>query len=554
MFLPEIKVRNKTTMQYTSFLGLDERSKINDASFNDMLNMSSDEYPCLCPREARTVIADGFTKIQGAICPKYEDSEITAFTGVADNYFYYNGEKISNIRLLDGEKEIVDFYGRLCIFPDKVYYSYLPNSETGNIGTELLKMEKQMTISGAVFYSYIDKFGENYSAYIKKTGAGFDECFKTGDSVVISGSGDNDTFVLDSKFKYAASDEIVSVVVESAESDKLNIRCYSKTGELLKFKSNQTISADVTIKIAIPDMSHVCVHNNRLWGTGVSGEFIYSSKLGDPFSFNSFEGLSTDSWYSEVGTEGEFTGISSYKSAVIAFKRNYIHHIYGDTPSNFQLPKQISGGCISGRTISELDGVLYYLSDKGIMGYSGGNPYCISSNITRKYTGGSGGNDGTKYYLSLEHKLGTDVLVYDIRYETWHKEDNTKYIGFLTKDSQIYGYSSTTLEKLSGGSEVVEWSVTSKAFTHEDMRMKGFTRIYLRLDVPNGAEVNIFVMYDENRRFELVKTIKGTGFKTFRVPIRFRTCDSYRIKLSGKGRVIIHDIEKEVSQNGYMEG
>ena len=111
---------------------------------------------------------------------------------------------------------------------------------------------------------------------------------------------------------------------------------YTKNGSYGLFK-NTTDSNSVTIEISIPDISWACVHNNRLFGTGTNGEYIYASKLGDCFNFNSFRGLADDSWYSEIGTAGEFTGIVSYRTAVVAFKSNYIHHIYGDSPQKFFL-------------------------------------------------------------------------------------------------------------------------------------------------------------------------------------------------------------------------
>ena len=69
--------------------------------------------------------------ISAVTAPEYQPGSLDSFTGVAENYFYYKGSSVTNIKLLDGEKSIVDFNGNICIFPDKVYYRYLPDLTLG---------------------------------------------------------------------------------------------------------------------------------------------------------------------------------------------------------------------------------------------------------------------------------------------------------------------------------------------------------------------------------------------------------------------------------------
>ena len=63
----------------------------------------------------------------------------------------------------------MDFNGNICIFPDKVYYRYLPDPDTGEIGNELKKMGRQITVTDAKFYSSHNEIsGSIYCLYTEK--------------------------------------------------------------------------------------------------------------------------------------------------------------------------------------------------------------------------------------------------------------------------------------------------------------------------------------------------------------------------------------------------
>lgn len=526
-----------------NFFGYDERDKIDESQMAKMRNMSSDALPAMSPRKPRLHVCSqsGIT----AMCtPEYTPFDLTEFTGVAGGYFYYNGTKITNKQLSNTEKSIADFGGNICIFPDKVFYRYLPNPDTGEVEPILQDMNKSVSVSGAVFHSSLNKITGEYTAYIQKSGAGFDEVFSIGDSIIISGCSEaqNNTVVVQSRRKFAAADSIVSAVVNEATSSKLSLLMYTKRGEYALFK-NTADSNTVKIEISIPDMNHICVHANRLWGTSENGEYIYASKLGDCFNFNSFQGLEDDSWYSEIGTDGEFTGIVSYRTAVVAFKRNYIHHIYGDSPRNFSIPKQTYGGALDGRSIAEVGGALYYMSDNGFYEYTGGEPEKISSCIKTVYKRCCAGTDGKRYYACAELPGGgTELLVLDPMHGVWHKEDNTKFIAFVKHNEFLYGATSTDMYKFGDGTEDVDWCVVSKKFTLRDIDFKGVNAVYIRMDAPIGTEARVYTSCDEGG-FKPAGQICGSEFVVYRVPVRFEKCDSFRIMLEGNGNVVVHDIE-----------
>ena len=548
MLLPYFQAKENSRTQLKVFTGLDRRDKISDSSFTEMVNMTADSMPSIAPREARKLIAsvDGAT----TICPpEYTGGELSSFTGVRDTTFYYNGSAISG-ELTVGKKSIADFNGKICIFPDKVYYDYLPSVETGEISNALVSMEKKMTVTGASFYSSANAVTGEYTSYISLNSAGFDNNFRVGDSLVISGCSTekNNTKSVESRKDFASNEDIISVVVEAVSDNRMDVLLYNKNGEKVKF-TNAKETGDVTVKIAIPDMDNVCVHNNRLWGTAASGECIYASKLGDCTNFHSFQGLSDDSWYGTVGTGGNFTGICSYRTAVVAFKRGCIHHIYGDAPINYSMPKQTAGGCIDGRSICEIEGVLYYLSADGFKAYSGGEPYSISPNLVFNYVSCASGSDGRHYYASAAREDGErDVLVYTPDMDVWVREDDAAFEGFCTYNGGVYGIADGKMWKMKGGTEPVEWSVVSKRFTYDMIDHKGMSCIWLRMDVSDGASLKVSVSADGGKFTEFAH-IANCGFYVYRVPVRFCKCDSFRIKLEGIGKTVVHDIEI-ASHNG----
>lgn len=555
MPLTRINANENKRVQLKIFSGLDRRDKISDTALTEMVNMSPDAIPSLTPRKARRHIAE----VSGAvtICnPEYTGGELTSFTGVRENSFYYKGVKAEGAPLLDGAKSIADFNGRICIFPDKVYYDYLPDVETGEVSNRLVSMEKELSVTNAKFYSSYSEVTGEYTAYISASDAGFDTNFSIGDSIVISGCSNdaNNTKPIQSRRETASADSIVSVVVDGVSKNRMDVILYNKNGEKVKFK-NVTESGEITVKLAVPDMDHICVHNNRLWGTAVSGEYIYASRLGDCTNFYSFQGLGDDSWYSPVASAGGFTGICSYRTAVVAFKRGCIHHIYGDSPVNFSIPKQTFGGCIDGRSICEIGGVLYYLSQNGFCAYSGGEPYGISPQLKLKYVSCASGCDGRHYYAAATREDGaSDVLVYTPEADVWVREDDTPFSDFCTYNGSIYGIADGHMWRLDGGDEVTPWCVISKRFTYDIMEHKGLSCMWLRMDLDDDATVEVSVSRDGGDFISCGKIKGGKGFSVYRMPVRFGKCESFRIMLEGEGNAVIHDIEITTHNGGRVYG
>ncbi len=550
MYLPAAAQKSKNKkVDILSFFGYDQRNKIDDRELGEMLNMSSDAAPCLAPRKPRRHIAsaEGITAIT---LPEYSPGGLDSFTGVAGRRFWYKGKVVPGADLTDGEKSIVDFGGSICIFPDKMYYRYLPDPDTGEVRNELRPMARSVTITDPALNTYYDEIGGIYRASIRKTGADFDKVFKAGDSIVISGASmeSNNTFVADSRKKFASDTAIVSVVIKEVESDEISLLMHNKSGGYAFFDSCVN-RGPLKIETYIPDISCACVHNNRLFGASENGEYIYASKLGDCFNFTSFQGLGDDSWYSEVGTPGGFTAIVSYRSAVVAFKRDYIHHIYGDSPKNFSIPKQTLSGALDGKSVAEVGGVLYYMAADGFYEYSGGEPERISAPIKTIFKSCKSGTDGRSYFACATDRNGkSSLLVYNPKLNLWHREDDTRFVDFVRQGERLYGVTETDMYMLGDdeneSGEVIRWCVVSKKFTLDDFDFKSVNAVCIRLETGSETHIRVSFAADDDD-FRLCGEIEseGKGFLVHRVPVRLKKCDSFRVMLEGEGEAVVHDIE-----------
>ncbi|MBR5218509.1 MAG: hypothetical protein IKV89_02140 [Clostridia bacterium] len=541
--LPYINANENKTSKIIAFKGLDLRSKADSSTLSKEENISADSFPAISPRKSRKTVVEA-KNITFPISPQWDGSSLTDFTGIRDNAFYYRGKKIWGLKE-DIPRTLVDFNGKICVFPDKLFFDPVLADDA------LVRMERDITITHAQFYSRMDSVTGEYVAYIYKKDGGFTN-FRTGDSVVISGceTNENNTYTMDDDYSDASNDTIISAVVNASDYDRLDLLLYNKNGGKALFK-NCTDDGNITIKLSIPQMNNVCVHNNRLWGTSEDGKYIYASKLGDFLNFNSFQGLSDDSWYSMVGTPGKFTGICSYRSSVVAFKDQCIHHIYGDSPSNFSIPKQTEGGCIDGRSISELGGLLYYLSPKGFCTYNGGEPLCISPQITTQYTACVSGNDGKRYYTASYKKDGDcDVLVYDPTLNLWHREDDTPFISFFNYGLNFYGATKDCVFEFDTGDSPVEWFFETQPLTSNDSTQKGVNCLWLRADTNSDTEIEISISHDNCEFIKCSSLKKGEAFRCHRIPIRFKKCDSFKIRVEGRGKAVIHGLELFTYQGG----
>lgn len=554
-----IETKKNTQGQINSFYGLNRTENGSYNEFLDMLNMSSDRFPCLAPAKAtREVLTQN--NIRAVIAPKYtDDEEITSFTGVAGKTFYYMGTPDS-MKIPDGDVCLVDFNGRIiiCAYDSAndesimYYYGYTATDEA-----VVKRMEKGVyDITCSAYSSGDPDTDASVTNYLTSTGIDWTEYFSEGDSIFIEGfaNEENNTVQLDSRYQNASRTRAISCIVEKIDGSKLYFQMHNYLCETLVL-TKELSKSGVSVYTQIPTMNHVCIHNNRLWGTNPNGEYVYASKQGDCFNFNTFQGLANDSFYCEVGTPGGFVGIVSYRDNLVAFKRDYIHHIYGDKPSNFTMPKQLSDcGCIDIRSAVQIGTTLYFLGYGGFYAYVGGQPELISQKLDRKYKTAVAATDGQKYIVSCKSNDGDELLVYDTRYGLWHKEAYIEAVGSFRWHDMLYVATADKLLKY-GTQTPQKWECESAVIYDNVFDNKGMTELWIRAKIDEGAGIDVYTSEDGGDWLKR-STLEPQGLKVYRIPIRFINGEFYQYRLIGHGNAVIYDIERVVSSGGrqYRKG
>lgn len=500
------------------FKGYDHNLASGDGTLWDMENMSSDLYPLLSPRSRRYLVR--------TLQKPYGFYAKDGLYWVDGTGFYKDG--ILKGTVTEGKKQIVAVGSRVLIFPDKVYY----DDATGAFAN------MEATFTGAVTMQDGIYAGESAKANtIFAASANFEELFKAGDAVTISGCVNN------------PKNNTTIIIREVA-------------GHYLRFYENSfTIGttgaeASVTVKREVPDLDYVLENENRLWG--VKGDRVYASALGDPLNFNVFDGLSTDSFQVDVLSAGDFTGAVSFRGYPCFFKEENVYKAYGDKPSNFQLLGAASLGVekASGNSFGIAGEVLFYLSRAGVVAYTGGIPQSIAGAFgTDRYRNAVGGSDGVKYYVSMEDLAGKrSLFVYDTAVNLWHREDDLSALAFgyhnglycLDTDGRLWLFGDATEIPLEAKrEELIESFAEFGDFTENDPNKKGVTKLQIRAELEAGATLQIQMQFDSSGEWETVKEIFAGVKRSYYIPIIPRRCDHFRIKLNGKGDWRLYSLVRE---------
>lgn len=505
------------------FGGLDRRDGAKDGTICDMQNLTSDHYPVLAVREKRSGV--GRLGLPQGFCAwgklAWVDDGVFYFDGIAKGY-----------GLSAGQKRFAAIGSKIIILPDKCYYDYK---------ADVFGSLEAKWMGASLHFENGEIYEEEAAANtIRAEGVDWSKLFREGDAVTVSGCqvcpGNNKT-----------------AIIREIRGDVL--RFYENTWDFPEGEGYQE-TGQVTIARTLPDLRYLCENENRLWGC--DEDTIYCSKLGDPFNWNVYDGLSSDSWALTPGSPGSFTGCCSYKGYAVFFKEDRIYKIYGSAPSNFSATGTASLGLIDGDSLAVAGETLYYLGVNGIMSYAGGIPQLISEELgTTKYIRGTAGSDGLKYYISLQKEdLSREMLVYDTQRNLWHREDEMPVMNFARLDGELYFLVENGEVRCVGRSlarhdaeleeSEVAWVAEFGDLTEENANKKGLVRLQLRMELETGSDAAVLIQYDGDGIWHPLQRFMGENPKrSYVIPLIPRRCDHYRIRLEGRGGCKIYSMARE---------
>jgi hypothetical protein len=376
------------------------------------------------------------------------------------------------------------------------------------------------------------------TVYTRLEALGLGEGFGDYDVVQISGMS-YEAFNLAAATVYARGDDYIVIA----------------TGEIVDID----IGGDIEIRREAPELDAIVECGNRLWGYSNKTHEIRGSKLGDPTNWNSYLGISTDSYAATVGSVGDFTGICSYHGYVHFWKEDRMHRLYGTMPANFQLVEtQIRGvmqGC--GRSLCIVDEMLCYMSRDGMLRYDGSAPITLQEPLgDLKMTDVICGGHGSKLYVSCVTPDGPRMLAFDMRRGTWHMEDNVRAVGFgsteegdffLDSAGRLWGIdgAGSVLETADAADEVpFEWQAVTGDMMEQTSMIKVLRQLALRLEMERGARLAVDVMYNSDGKWIRVLDYATVQKKTVSLPILARECDHMALRYTGTGRTVLYALNK----------
>ena len=645
MSLPNLPAGDKFRREVrTEWGGINLNENAGDGELIEAMNMSSREYPLLATEKMCRENILGYH----LYAPFYYNGEGGVVAVTENNvttYKIYEQGQVRNAAVNITENKLLQI--RTAIMQDKLWI--FPSKQVYDFSTHTISSMESSFNSGNSTVVFRDGTlggvpAEGNTIYC--SGVDWASYFSVGDGVSISGSGipennktaiireiDGDELHFDENcfpdveayphlylyeslpagtyyfyttgsnwlgFTLGAGEEIPAGVMLELKSNSIEYQVPGSAPVTLACYTGTTPSgteitllppadaAHVKIERTVPSMDFICVNENRMWGC--KGDTIYASKLGNPYNWNVFDGLSTDSWTVETGVPGSFTGCCSFQGYPIFFKEGACYRVLGDEPKNFTLRRinVVGVAPYSDMSITEIRGRLYYVSIQGVMEWNGGDypsivslPLGYDPSVISEYTSGSdgnygasGGTDGNRYYLHCMYWKETNdsrpwrLLIYDPRFGTWHEQEQMnwpiwfvgdganwfmlkQYFDAVSRDrkTDVFEISAPWQAYSNIPEWVPDWRVTfadstrayKTALTGSESK-KGILRLLIRCRL--AGSMKVWISYDggdfeEAAEFsEMAKTSKV-------VPLILRRCDFWQLRLTGTGDAVIYSIAVE---------
>lgn len=582
MLYPALEEQGRTRIVTEVFGGYDHNLRILPGKWYDESGLTARYYPLFSQRDRRGVVTQ-LDEPMG-ICAKDRLLYIDGGT------VFYDGQPVEGVHVSTEPemlpKQIVSMGALAVIFPDKIFVNTQDLSYHGSLDavyeaedsvTVKLCMEDGTTYDGAVAGTeepeepangqlWIDTSGTPHvlrqwsasasmwldiaTTYVRVEAAGIGREYEAGDGVSVSGLSDGEDSSLIDMLNGA---HVLTAVGED----------YVVFIGLIDGEHTQT--GGVVVERRCPDLDFVTESGNRIWGCrygeadGENVNEIYACKLGDPRNWRSFAGVATDSYAVSVGTDGPFTGATTYGGLPMFFKEGCVHKIYGSTPSEYTMNTTMCRGVARGaeKSLAIVNERLYYMSRSDICTYDGSLPVGISDALGDvRYTGGVAGTDENVYYISMQDTDGAwHLFAYDTAKGIWHREDNTHALAFANLHGDLLYIDADTCGLISARGrsgeleDRVEWSAASGVMGYEYPDSKYVSRYAIRARLGAGAELAIHIEYDSDGEWhEMGHYAGGDVLRTLTIPVIPRRCDHLRLRLSGAGEIKIYSITR------YLEG
>ncbi|MDY3781368.1 MAG: hypothetical protein SOZ90_04220 [Candidatus Faecousia sp.] len=579
---PTLNASAESRQTQDVFAGYNHNLKIGDNEFYDMRNLTSDVAPVLSPRKARGIYTEA-ENAQGMIA---KDS-LCYIDGTCFVMNQYRFDLGLSTEPEDCPKQLISMGAYVIILPDKKYINTADTTDRGSI-------EAEFSSTAPVTFSPCKRDGTTFAPdYVQSTepeepknmeywmdtsatphslkqwssGTGMWTSVAT-TYIKIETTGIGKPFGQYDGVQLTIPDNIAAGTAEQIKALNAAAIVYAKEDDAIVvvglLDTQTTIQEEITVTRKMPLMDFVIENDNRLWGCRYgldsNGEVvnrIYACKLGDFKNWDCYMGISTDSYYVNLGSDGQFTGAISHAGYPLFFKENLLHKVYGQIPSNFQVQSTSCRGVQKGcsRSLAIVNEVLYYKARHAICAYDGSLPTEISSALGEtQYQNATAAAHGNKYYISMQETVSGEwaFFVYDTAKGLWHKEDGLQAEYLCSCRDELYcatpdGKIITMLGSGDTYEKEVSWMAETGIINASMPERKYLTRIHIRLILEPGSTVSILAQYDSCGEWETLGRMTGSDLRSFTFPVRPRRCDHLRLRIEGNGKAMIFSLSKNLS-------
>ena len=568
MRFPSLSPRPRSRETVDAFGGYHHRERISDQEFYELENLTAHQYPVLSTRAPRGLYARNVHP-QGMIA---KDS----LCYVENGDFVLNGYHIP-MELNQEPKQLVSMGAYVIILPDKKYINTADIADRGSMEAEFTAMSAVTAVpcyldgreytpdyvqpeepdAPAGMALWVDTSSQPHSlkqysgslkmwtavesTYLKLRCAGIGAAFSQYDGVTLSGLEGTGLEMLNG-----------SAILYGVEED----------GVILPglLDASLTLEAPLTLSRKLPAMDFVIESNNRLWGcryglnsAGQVVNELYACKLGDFKNWNCFMGISTDSYYVSLGSDGPFTGAITHGGYPLFFRENCLHRVYGQVPANFSVQTTACRGVQKGceGSLAIVNEILYYKSPQGVCAYDGALPVEISAALgDGRYGAAIGAALGSRYYVSMTAEDGRrSLFVYDTARNLWHRENDPGTRLLCPCREELYcATEDGNIVTLLGSGEAFEqrvaWLLETGILGGRAPEKKYLVQLSLRLSLAMEGRADLYAQYDSQGDWIPLGHITGRELHSFTVPVKPRRCDHLRLRIEGEGSCMVYSITK----------
>lgn len=297
-------------------------------------------------------------------------------------------------------------------------------------------------------------------------------------------------------------------------------------------------------------------------------DVLYFCGFQDPEDWSSAENSGSVQYYTFAG--GNITGLYGYKDIKYLFKKDSMAGLYGVNYFDYRIIEiSNSIGCVSNRTVQEVNGRLIWLGQSDVYQFTQGNPVAIGNKIQaylnrinqaqidkcNAYT------DEHRYYLNLVIDSATEPnirLVFDTRYNIWRvcALNESMRAGIQFNTVLYAGNAAGQTYKVNTGTTddgaAIPWSVTSKAFDEGiGEAEKEDKELHIQGDFPSASTMTVSVSTaDKGESFVPISydPIAGAAVSLNRnviVPLDSTPLAYWRrYRLSGTGIVSVYEMQR----------